>query len=187
MRKVIVSNLVTLDGFFEGLKGELDWFMVDDEFFDYVKEMFKTVDTILYGRKTFELMSAYWPNATDNDATITHMMNKLPKIVFSNTLSKADWNNSKIINENIPEEIHELKKLPGKDLVIFGSGEIVSFLSNHGLIDEYRIILNPVILGKGNPIFKNINDKIKLNLFKTKKLNSGVIILYYHPEKNKTS
>ncbi|MBS1492374.1 MAG: dihydrofolate reductase [Bacteroidetes bacterium] len=185
MRKVIVSNLVTLDGFFEGLKGELDWFVVEGEFFDYVKEMFKTVDTILYGRKTYEHMAAYWPNATDNDATITHMMNKLPKIVLSKTLSKADWNNSRIIKENIPEEIHELKKLPGKDIVIFGSGEIVSYLSNLGLIDEYRIILNPVILGKGSPMFKNIDGKIKLNLFKTRKLNSGVIVLYYQPEKIK--
>jgi dihydrofolate reductase len=183
MRKVIVSNLVTLDGFFEGPKGELDWFIVEEEFFDYVKEMFKTIDTILYGRKTYKLMEEYWPAAEDNDPTITHFMNKLQKIVFSKTLGKAKWNNSKIIKENIAEEIHEMKKLPGKDMVIFGSGEIVSFLTNQGLIDEYRVILNPVILGEGNPMFKNINDKIKLNLFKSKKLKSGVMILYYQPEK----
>jgi dihydrofolate reductase len=181
MRKVIVSNLVTLDGFFEGLKGELDWFVVEDEFFDYVKELFKSVDTILFGRKTFEALGSYWPNTTEDDPTITHLMNKLPKIVFTKTLEKAEWNNSKIIRENLEEEIHEMKKLPGKDMVIFGSGEIVSFLTNRGLIDEYRIILNPVILGEGNPMLKNINDKIKMNLFKTKKLKSGVIILYYHP------
>jgi len=184
MRKVIVSNLVTLDGFFEGRKGELDWFVVEEEFFDYVKEMFKTVDTILYGRKTYKLMEEYWPAAEDNDPTITHFMNKLPKIVFSKTLGKAKWNNSKIIRENIAEEIFEMKKLRGKDMVIFGSGEIVSFLTNQGLIDEYRIILNPVILGEGNPMFKNINDKIKLDLFKSEKLKSGVMILYYRPEKN---
>ncbi len=183
MRKVIVSNLVTLDGFFEGKNGELDWFIVDEEFFDYVKEMFKSVDTILYGRKTYEMMADYWPEAEDNDPTITHFMNKLPKIVFSKTLANADWNNSKIIKENIAEEVHELKKLPGKDMVIFGSGEIVSYLTKERIIDEYRIILNPVILGKGNPMFKNIEDKINLNLFKIRKLKSGVIILYYYPAK----
>lgn len=184
MRKVVVSNLVTLDGFFEGLNGNLDWFVVDEEFFDYVNEMFKSVDTILFGRKTYQMMESYWPAAEDNDPTITHLMNKLPKIVFTKTLEKAEWNNSKIIRENLEEEIHEMKKLPGKDMVIFGSGDIVSFLTNRGLIDEYRIILNPVILGEGNPMFKNINDKVKLNLFKTKKLKSGVIILYYQPERN---
>lgn len=184
MRKVIVSNLVTLDGFFEGLNDDLSWFIVDEEFFDYVKEMFKSVDTILYGRKTYQHMESYWPDAQDNDPTITHFMNKLQKIVFSKTLNNANWNNSKIIRENISEEIQEMKMLPGKDMVIFGSGEIVSHLTNEGLIDEYRIILNPVILGKGNPLFKNVNDKVKLNLFKTRKLKSGVIILYYHPDKN---
>lgn len=184
MRKVIVSNLVTLDGFFEGVNDDLSWFIVDEEFFDYVKEMFKTIDTIIYGRKTYEQMAAYWPNAEDNDATITHLMNKLQKIVFSKTLNNAGWNNSKIVKENIAEEINEMKKLPGKDMVIFGSGEIVSLLTQEGLIDEYRIILNPVILGNGNPMFKNIEGKINLNLFKTRKLKSGVIILYYHPVKN---
>ncbi len=183
MRKVIVSNLVTLDGFFEGPKGELDWFIVEEEFFDYVKELFETVDTILFGRKTYQMMEKYWPTADDNDPTITHQMNKLPKIVFSKTLANAEWNNSKIIRDNIAEEIHEMKKLPGKNMVIFGSGEIVSFLTNQGLVDEYRIILNPVILGKGNPMFKSINEKIKLNLLKSKKLKSGVMILYYEPEK----
>jgi dihydrofolate reductase len=184
MRKVIVSNLVTLDGFFEGLKGELDWFVVDKEFDGYVLDLFKSVDTMLYGRKTYQMMANYWPNATENEPTITHMMNKLPKIVFSKTLNNANWNNSKIVRENISEEVNEMKKLPGKDMVIFGSGEIVSYLAKHELIDEYRIILNPVILGEGNPMFKNINDKIKLNLFKIRKLKSGVIILYYQPEKN---
>ena len=129
-------------------------------------------------------MSNYWPNATENDPTITHMMNKLQKIVFSKTLNNAGWNNSKIVRENVSEEVQEMKTLPGKDMVIFGSGEIVSYLTQHGLIDEYRIILNPVILGEGNPMFKNISDKIKLNLFKIKKLKSGVIILYYQPVKN---
>lgn len=181
MRKVVVWNLVTLDGYFEGGKGELDWFVVNEEFIEASRDMFKEFDTILFGRKTYRMMEKYWPMADDNDPTITHHMNKLPKIVFSKTLAKAEWNNSKIIKENIAEEIHEMKKLPGKDMVIFGSGEIVSFLTNQGLIDEYRIILNPVILGGGNPMFKNINVNVKMNLIKSKKLKSGVMILFYQP------
>jgi len=184
MRKLIVSNLVTLDGFFEGLKGELDWFMVDEEFLNYVKEMFKSVDTIIFGRKTYQHMENYWPTAEDNDPTITHNMNKLPKIVFSKTLTKVSWSNSSLIKENIAEELFEMKKQQGKDMVIFGSGEIVSQLAKAGLIDEYRIILNPVILGNGNPLFKNIAGKINLKPEKVIKLKSGVLILYYTPSQN---
>lgn len=184
MRKVVVWNLVTVDGFFEGLEKELDWFVVNEEFIDESRDMFKEFDTILFGRKTYQMMENYWPTAVDDDPTITHLMNKLPKIVFSKTLGKAEWNNSKIIKENIAEEVYEMKKLPGKDMVIFGSGDIVSFLTMQGLIDEFRIILNPVILGKGNPMFKSINSNIKLNLINSKKLKSGVMILYYQSEKN---
>lgn len=179
MRKVIVWNLVTLDGYFEGPKKELDWFVVSDEFIDVSRDMFKTVDTILFGRKTYQLMESYWPTAEDNDPTITHNMNKLPKIVFSKTLSKAEWNNSEIVKENIAEEVYELKKLPGRDMVIFGSGEIVSYFTQQGLIDEYRIILNPVVIGSGTPMFKNVSEKINLKLQKTRALKSGVVILYY--------
>lgn len=181
MRKLIVSNLVTLDGFFEGLNGELDWFMVNEEFFEYVRDMFKTVDTIVFGRKTYQHMESYWPTAEDNDPTITHNMNKLPKIVFSKSLDKVVWNNSILIKENITDEILAMKKQLGKDMVIFGSGEIVSQLAQAGLVDEFRIILNPVILGKGNLMFTNISEMIKLKFIKMKKLKSGVIILYYHP------
>lgn len=179
MRKIIVSNLVSLDGFFEGPNCELDWFVVEAEFNEYVKDLFKSVDTILFGRKTFEALGSYWPNTTEDDPTITHFMNKLPKIVFSKTLSKAEWNNSRIITENIAEEIHELKKLPGKDMVIFGSGEIVSYLAQQGLIDDYRIIVNPVILGRGRTMFKNIHEKISLKFQKITSLKSGVVILHY--------
>lgn len=185
MRKIIVSNLVSLDGFFEGSNRELDWFVVEEEFFEYAKELLRSVDTILFGRVTYEGMASYWPTqaAKDNDPTITHKMNNLSKIVFSKTLSRVEWNNSKLVKGNIAEEIPKLKQEPGKDIVIFGSGSIVSALTRIGLIDEYRIIVNPVILGKGNPLFKGLQDKLNLELLKTKKLKSGVVIFYYQPGK----
>jgi dihydrofolate reductase len=180
MRELIVSNLVSLDGYFEGPNQELDWFIVEEEFLEYASETLRSIDAILYGRITYEHMAAYWPHAMDNDAFITHKMNSLQKIVFSKTLDQAEWNNTTVVKGDIAEEVKKLKQQPGKDLVIFGSGQLVSFLAEKGLIDEYRIIVNPVILGKGNPLFK-VKDKISLNLVDTKELSSGVIILYYEP------
>jgi dihydrofolate reductase len=182
MRKIIVSNLVSLDGFFEGPGKELDWFAVEEEFFDFARNQLFEVDTILFGRVTYEMMAAYWPNATSDDPVITGKMNSLQKIVFSKTLSAVEWNNSKLVKENIAEEIIKLKQQPGKDIIIFGSGNLVSSLMQQGLIDEYRVILNPVILGNGNPLFKGLHDKLTLKLLKTKTLCSGVVILYYEPK-----
>lgn len=190
MRKIIVSNLVSLDGFFEGPNKEIDWFVVDEEFFEYARNLLSEVDTILFGRVTYEHMAGYWPtkSAKENDPVIADKMNNLPKIVFSKTLSKIDpivigWNNSSLIIENVAEEINKLKQQPGKDMVIFGSGNLVSSLTQQGLIDEYRIILNPVILGNGNPLFKGLHEKLNLVLLKTKTFNNGVVILYYEPKK----
>lgn len=182
MRKIIVSNLMSLDGFFEGPNKELDWFVVDEEFFEYARELLNSVDTILFGRVTYQMMASYWPNATDNDAVITHKMNHLTKIVFSKTLRRVDWNNSKLAKEDIVTEVMRMKEEEGNDMVIFGSGTIVSQLTESGLIDEYRIILNPLLLGKGNPLFKGIHSKINLKLVRVKTFDSGVVILYYEPD-----
>jgi dihydrofolate reductase len=182
MRKIILSNLMSLDGFFEGLNKELDWFVVEQEFFEFARNQLFEVDTILFGRVTYEMMAGYWPHTTDNDPVITDRMNNLPKIVFSKTLSKVEWNNSSLVKENVAEEIARLKQQPGKDMVIFGSGKLVSYLTQQGLIDEYRVILNPVILGTGNPLFKDLHDKLDLKLLHTKVLGSGVVILYYEPK-----
>jgi len=185
MRKIIVSNLVSLDGFFEGPNRELDWFAVDEEFLEYARTLLTTVDTILFGRITYQHMAAYWPTAsgTGNDAFITEKMNNLHKIVFSETLSTVEWNNSTLIKENIVEAILKMKQKPGKDMVIFGSGQIVSAFTQWRLIDEYRIIINPVILGNGNPLFKGLHDKLDLKFLKTQTLGSGIVILYYQPAK----
>jgi len=187
MRKVILSNLVTLDGFFAGPNGELDWFIVDEEFNEYANDLLGKIDAILFGRVTYQLMADYWPSpsATRDDPIIADKMNNLPKIVFSKTLQKVEWNNSRLVKENIAKEIMKLKQQPGMDMVIFGSGSIVSNFMQLGLIDEYRIIVNPVVLGNGKPLFKGINDKHNLKLLKTKVLGSGAVILYYQPTENK--
>ena len=181
--------MVTLDGFFEGPNKELDWHIVDEEFKEYAIDLLSKVDALLFGRVTYQLMADYWPAAATNPSTsksdleIADKMNNLPKIVFSKTLQEVKWNNSRLVKENIAEEISKMKQQPGKVMVIFGSGSIVSNFMQHGLIDEYRIIVNPVVLGNGNPLFKGIKDKHNLNLLKTRAFSSGVVILYYEPVK----
>ncbi len=156
MRKIIVSNYITIDGFFAGPNGELDWFVWDDEMAKFSIDQLKTMDAILLGRVTYKLFADYWPTpaAYKENPIIAPMMNDLPKIVFSRTLDSVEWNNSKLVKENIAEEISRQKKQPGKDMVIFGSGSIVSALTRLGLIDVYRLIVNPVILGSGNVLLE---------------------------------
>ena len=155
---------------------EIDWFPADQEFFDYAKEMLRSVDTILFGRKTYELMAAYWPSAKDE---IAGKMNNLPKIVFSRTLKKAEWKNTRLISGDATAEVSKLKQQPGRDMVILGSASLASSLLQRGLIDEYRVIISPVLIGSGNPLFPRITQRLKLTLKHAKVLGSGVVILYY--------
>jgi len=177
MRKVIVSNLMSLDGFFEGPNHELDWFVVDEEFFAYARDMLRGVDTIVFGRKTYQHMADYWPSAPADE--IADQMNNLPKIVFSRTLESAEWQNSTLVKNDPIAEISKLKQLPGKDMVILGSASLASFLLQQGLIDEYRVILNPVLLGSGRPLFQDVKQRLRLKLSRTKLFGSGVVVLYY--------
>jgi len=181
MRKIIVSNYVSLDGFFAGPNGEYDWFVWDEETAEYVKKMLGSIDTILFGRVTYELMASYWPTASPptEDPVIIEAMNNLPKIVFSRTLEKVAWNNSRLVKDNIVQGVARLKQQPGKDMVIFGSGSIVSTFAQSGLIDDYRIFVNPVVLGNGKPLFKGLNERLKLKLLSSKTFQCGVVLLHY--------
>jgi dihydrofolate reductase len=183
MRKIIVSNMVSIDGYIEGPNRELDWHVVDEDFMKYSEEMLNSVDTILFGRVTYEMMASYWtaPEAKINYPFTAGKMNSLPKIVFSKTLGNLEWENSSLIKENIKEEMFKLKQIHGKDIVILGSGSIVSVFTQMGIIDEYRMIISPVILGAGKSQFDGGFYKKNLNLTGVKKLASGVIILYYQP------
>jgi len=184
MRKMILYMLTTLDGFYEGPNKEIDWHNVDEEFNEFAIEQLNSVDVLLFGRVTYELMASYWPTpaATTNDPIVADKMNSLPKIVFSKTLSSVEWQNTRLVKENIAEEISKLKQQPGKDLIIFGSSDLAVTLIQHGLIDEYRIMVNPVVLGNGKHLFKGINHKLNLKLLKTKTFRSGNVLLYYQPE-----
>ncbi len=177
MGRVIVSNVASLDGFFEGPDKRLDWFVADEEFFAYAKEMLRDSDTLMFGRATYQHMANYWPSAAADE--IADKMNNLPKIVFSKTLQKADWNNSRVIRGDIQEEVSKLRKQPGKDLVVLGSAMLASHLLQLGLVDEYRVILTPVLLGKGTPLFKDITERIRLKLVSAKMFGSGAALLRY--------
>jgi dihydrofolate reductase len=177
MRKVLVSNVVSLDGFFEGPNQELDWFVVDEEFLAYAREMLRAADTILFERRTYQHMANYWPTAPADE--IANQMNNLPKIVFSRSLQSADWKNSRLVQSDAAAEVSKLKQLPGKDMVILGSASLASFLLQLGLVDEYRVILTPVLIGRGKPLFEGFKESLRLKLTRTKLLTSGVVILYY--------
>jgi dihydrofolate reductase len=177
MGKVIVSNVASLDGFFEGSNKELDWVVTDEEFFEYARGLLRGTDALLFGRATYQHMANYWPSAPADE--IADKMNNLPKIVFSKTLQKVDWNNSRLVSDDIQEEVSKLKKQGGKDMVIFGSSRLASFLMQVGLVDEYRVILQPVLLGSGSPLFKGITERNHLKLVSTKVFGSGVVLLSY--------
>ncbi len=177
MRRILVSNLISLDGFYEGPKDEIDFFVTGQEFFAYATDMLNSVDTILFGRKTYQHMAAYWPTAAPD--AVAEKMNSLPKIVFSKTLQKADWNNSRLAKGELAEEVTRLKQQPGGDMVVLGSATLASQLLQLGLIDEYRVLINPVLIGSGKPLFRGLTERIKVKLLATRSLASGMVILSY--------
>src|SRR5438270_2965882 len=168
MRKVIVTMWVTLDGFIAGPNGEMDWVMVDDEMGKYEDDIVSSADTLILGRVTYESFAGAWPHVPENPSAskgeieYAHKLNAMAKLVFSKTLDKAEWNNSKLMREVLPEEVEKMKREPGKDMVIYGSASIVQTLTNLGLIDEYQLLVHPVVLGSGKPLFKNIKDRVNL-------------------------
>ena len=184
MRKVFLFNMITLDGFFEGPNQDISWHHVDDEFNEFAIEQLKEVDTLLFGRVTYQGMASYWPTevAISNDPEVAGLMNSVQKIVFSKTLNQADWHNTRLVSGNAAQEVSKLKQQPGKDIAIFGSSHLATTLAERDLIDEYRIIINPVFLGNGTPLLKGITDRLNLNLLKSRTFKSGNVLLYYVPE-----
>ncbi len=187
MRKIIVSEMVSVDGFFAGEDGNINWHVVDEEFNQYAINLLNTVDTILFGRVTYDIFENYWPAAAKDpktgksDLEIADKINDAVKIVFSKTLKKVGWNNVHLMEEVTPEEINKLKQQTGKDIVVYGSGTIVQKLTELGLVDEYRFFVAPVVLGKGKALLKNLKDNLKLKLVKTGSFGSGVVVLCYQP------
>jgi dihydrofolate reductase len=184
MRKIFISNFVSIDGYLAGPEGDLSWHNVNDEFLSYAAAMLESVDTILFGRLTYEMMAAYWTSDSvkTNDPIIAGKMNSLAKIVFSKTLNKVEWENSTLLKGDMEAKMRELKQQPGKDMVILGSGSIVSAFTQMGIIDEYRIFINPVILGAGKLHFTGHIDKKLLKLTAVKQFSTGLVMLTYQPK-----
>ncbi|MGI0079821.1 MAG: dihydrofolate reductase family protein [Nitrososphaerales archaeon] len=179
-------DLVTLDGFFEGPKSwEIDWheYAWGEELEQLSKEQLKSAGMLLFGRVTYEGMAGYWPS---QKGEIADFMNNMPKIVFSRTLERAEWNNTRLVKENAAEEVGKLKQQPGEDLFIFGSANLSSTFMKHGLVDEYRLCITPVILGGGSPLFKPGLQRMKVKLLDVRPLKTGGVILRYEPQKRDT-
>jgi dihydrofolate reductase len=185
MRKLIFFMHTSLDGFVAGLKGEMDWINIDDEMFDFVATMTDKADTALYGRVTYEIMQSYWPNAgkqpnaSKHDKEHSAWYNKVSKVVLSKTIHETGLHNTKVIGDQLPDNINKLKQQEGKNIIIFGSPGASQSLLNEGLIDEFWLFVNPIILGQGMPLFKDMTGTIKLKLVESKTFASGVIALHY--------
>lgn len=186
MRKIISFMHISLDGFVSGLNGEMDWIKVDEEIFDYAGKRISEGDTALYGRVTYQMMENYWPAAGDKPAATRHDIehskwySKVHKVVLSKTLKDAGLNNTKIISDNLPDRINEIKQQSGNDILLFGSPTATHSLIQLNLIDGFWLFVNPVILGRGIPLFVDIKDKIKLKLLPTtRQFTCGVTELNY--------
>ena len=186
MLKLAVFNHVSLDGYFVDVKGSMSWAKSDTkdaEWNAFVAENAKGDGPLLFGRVTYELMASFWPTpmADQHDPVVAERMNKLPKVVFSKTLDKASWSNTRLVKGDLVAEIRKMKKEPGEDMVILGSGSIVSQLAQEGLIDAYQVVVNPIVLGKGRTMFDGVKEKLNLKLTKTRAFGNGNVFLCYEP------
>lgn len=183
MRKLVVFNFLTLNGYFEGPGGDLSWHRHGEEESQFAAESAGQGSVLLFGRTTYEHMAAFWPTsmAMQQMPAVAKGMNEAEKIVFSRTLKTADWENTNIISGDLTKEVSRLKKVQGKDMCLLGSGSILTQLADAGLIDEYQFMVDPVALGGGTPAFKGLKKKLELRLVSTRKFSSGVILLNYQP------
>jgi dihydrofolate reductase len=184
-RKLTVFNQISLDGYFCGENGDLSWAHQnsnDKEWNEFVGGNATGGGVLVFGRITYEMMAGYWPSemAMNNDPVVAGQMNKLQKIVFSGTMKKAEWKNTLLINGNLAEEIKKLKSQSGDDIVILGSGSIVSQLTEAGLIDGFQIVVNPIILGNGRTMFEGVTKKPRLKLTDSRKFKNGNVVLTYN-------
>jgi dihydrofolate reductase len=187
MRKIIVFNLLSLDGYFAGADGNIDWHNVDSEFNDFAVEQTSQFGGIIFGKMTYQIFEEFWPKVVNDkkmskeDRKIAQIIDDVWKIVVSKSLKKVTWKNSKLYHDIDHQEVKQWKAYDGKDLVIFGSGTIVQQMTKLKLIDEYRFLINPVVLGKGKPMFANQDEMLKLTLVATRKFKNGNILLTYRP------
>jgi dihydrofolate reductase len=179
-RRIVLDLAVSLDGFIEGPNGEVDWCIMDADM-DFNKFL-NDIDTIIYGRKSYDLWGQYTPGneATDIEREIWGLVHSKKKYVFSKTITKID-DKVMVINDNISEEVIKIKREPGKDIWLYGGASLITTFIKLGLVDEYRLSVHPVILGAGKPLFIDIRQRQELKLVETRKFSSGVVQLCYHP------
>ena len=183
MRKLSVFNHVTLDGYFVDAYGDMSWaHKQDPEWTEFVDNNAKGGGELIFGRVTYELMAGYWPTqlARQNDPVVAERMNGLPKIVFSTTLESPSWPNTTVIHSGLETETRRLKAQAGESMVVFGSGTVVSQLTQAGLVDEYQFVVNPIVLGKGRTMFERVTTKLDLQLTSTRRFANGNLLLNYN-------
>jgi len=189
MRKIISFMHLSLDGFVAGPNGEMNWIKIDEEIFDHVGKRISETDTALYGRATYQMMENYWPaagnkpDASKHDIEHSKWYNQVHKVVLSKTIADTHLTNTTIIRDNHSDKINEIKQKPGKEILLFGSPTATHSLIQQNLIDRYWLFVNPIILGRGIPLFADIKDTIKLQLLTTRQFTSGVTELNYTVER----
>jgi dihydrofolate reductase len=186
MRRIVASEFVSADGFMVGPKEDMSW--VTDNFNEemgrYAGGLMDSMDTVLLGRVTYEIMAGAWPKMTEETSPGADRMNSAAKVVVSKTLTSAPWGKyapARVIKDNVEQQVRALKEDSGKDIVIYGSGTLVRSLTELGLIDEYHLLVHPILLGDGKPLFKSVGRPVSLKLLRTQTFGNGVSLLYYEP------
>jgi dihydrofolate reductase len=187
MRKIFSFMMATVDGYYEGPNQEFDFWIVDEEFSKFSVDQLDKVDTLVFGRVTYQGMAAYWPTpaAKEDDPRVAARMNSLAKVVVSRTLDEGEWAGTRVVDA--PEELAALKQRPGKHIAVLGSSNLTVSLLQLRLVDELRIMVNPVVLGAGKSVFRAAGERISLKLLKSRAFNSGNVLLYYQPAASQTA
>ncbi|WP_170301519.1 dihydrofolate reductase family protein [Saccharopolyspora hirsuta] len=182
MRKLVSFTGISLDGYYKRTTGEFDFPHVDQKFFNFSNRQDAYIDTLVFGRETYEHMAAHWPNATEGDPEVIEFMNSVPKIAVSSPLERADWNNTTLVRrDDLAATLGELKHRPGKEIALFGSVQLTASLLELGLVDELRVIVFPVLLGEGVSAFPTLGGQVQLELLRTTTFRSGNVLLVYRP------
>ena len=183
MRKLTMFNFISLNGCYKDINNDISWHKQGQEEEEYSAESLRSGNILLFGRTTYQMMAGWWPSpmAIQYSPEVAKGMNDAEKIVFSRTLDAADWNNTRIISHNIIDTIKKMKQQPGNDMTILGSGSIVTQFTEEGLIDEYQLMIDPVAITGGTPVFNKLQNPLNLELSHTRIFQSGTILLSYKP------
>jgi len=183
MRALASFLMTSVDGFHEGTNHELDWHNVDGEFQDFALQQLSAADTLIFGRVTYQMMAGYWTSAgaAASDPLVATKMNEMPKLVFSSKLLGADWSGTTVVSGDPAAAMAGLKSSPGGELLVLGSARLTARLAESGQLDELRIMVNPVALGRGNSLMQSLGSRLRLELLRARVFASGNVLLTYRP------